>query len=209
MQMKWAKSRCKKENAMRSLSDSALMEKLRDGDMAALEVIYERYRDMVEAAIRRIIPNVSYADVEELTHDIFIALLKATPNFDPTRRLKSWLYGIAVNNAARERRRGSVHRNLLGRHRAETEAFGLHIVDSPSERVESRRDLIQAFNALPKGQHDVMILHAIEGFTGEEIAEILNIKVKTVWTRLHRARKTLSITMTSPKKGRHSRGDLQ
>ena len=209
MQIKCTTFQYQKQIAMRSLSDNELMEMLRNGDMAALEVIYERYRDMVEAAIRRIIPNVSYADVEELTHDIFIALLKATPNFDPTKRLKSWLYGIAVNNAARERRRGWVHRNLLGKHRAETEAFGLHIVDSPSAQVESRRDLIQAFNALPKGQHDVMVLHAIEGFTGEEIAAILNIKVKTVWTRLHRARKTLSTKMYSPKKGRHPRGDLQ
>lgn len=209
MQIKCAESRCRKGIFVHSLSDNELMEKLREGDMTALEVIYERYRDMVEAAIRRVIPNVSYADVEELTHDTFIALVKAAPKFDPTKRLKPWLYGIAVNNAARDRRRGWVHRNLLARHRAESEAFGLHIVDSTPKQMEIRRDLIKAFRALPEGQHDVMVLHAIEGFTGEEIAGILNIKVKTVWTRLHRARKALSLTMGSPKKGTHQRGDRQ
>ena len=76
---------------MCSLSDNALMEQLKAGDMGALEVIYDRYRDMVEAAIRRVIPNVGSADVEELTQDIFIALIKATPTFDLSKRLKPWL----------------------------------------------------------------------------------------------------------------------
>ncbi len=190
---------------MCSLSDNALMEQLKAGDMGALEVIYDRYRDMVEAAIRRVIPNVSSADVEELIHDIFIALIKATPTFDLSKRLKPWLYGISVNKAAGDKRRGGVHRTLLDKHRSETKALGLHIVESPSKQVEIRRDLIQAFTAIPKGQHDVMVLHAVEGFTGEEIADILGIKLKTVWTRLHRARKTLSAKMYSEKKGARSK----
>jgi RNA polymerase sigma-70 factor, ECF subfamily len=188
---------------VRSLSDKALMEQLKAGDMGALEVLYERYRDMVEAAIRRVIPNVSSADVEELTHDVFIALVRATPTFDFFKRLKPWLYGIAVNKAAGDKRRGWVHRNLLDKHRSETEALGLHTVESPFKQVEIRHDLIQAFAALPKEQHDVMILHAVEGFTGEEIADILGIKVKTVWTRLHRARRKLSAKMCPGKKGLH------
>ena len=186
---------------MCSLSDNALMEQLKAGDMGALEVIYDRYRDMVEAAIRRVIPNVGSADVEELTQDIFIALIKATPTFDLSKRLKPWLYGIAVNKAAGDKRRGFIHRSLLDKHRSEAKALQLYIVESPSKQVEIRRDLIQAFRALPKGQHDVMVLHAVEGFTGEEIADILGIEVKTVWTRLHRARKTLSAKMYSGKKG--------
>jgi RNA polymerase sigma-70 factor (ECF subfamily) len=200
-----------KGNAVCSLSDSdkVLMEQLKAGDMTALEVIYKRYRDMVEAAIRRVIPNVSGSDVEELTHDIFVALIDATPNFDLSKRLKPWLYGIAVNKAAGDKRTGWVHRTLLNKHLLETEALGLYRVDSPSKQVEIRRDLIQAFRALSKEQHDVMVLHAVEGFTGEEIAGILNIKVKTVWTRLHRARKTLFVKMYSPKQGVRLKGDLQ
>jgi RNA polymerase sigma-70 factor (ECF subfamily) len=178
------------------------MELLKAGDMGALEVIYERYRDMVEAAVRRAVPKVSPMDVEELIHDIFIALIKETKAFDFTRRLKPWLYGIAVNKALGDKRRGCVHRSLLDKHRVETEALGLAVVESPFRQVEIRRDLIHAFTALPKEQHDAMILHAVEGFTGEEIAEILGIKLKTVWTRLHRARKMLSATMLSAKKGR-------
>ena len=190
-----------KGQPVRSLSDTALMEQLKAGEMDALEVIYERYRDMVEAAIRRVIPKVSSTDVEELTHDAFVALIKATPTFDLSKRLKPWLFGIAVNKAAGRKRRGWVRRTLLDKHRSETEALGLHLVDSPSMQVEIRRDLIEAFKALPAAQHDVMVLHAVEGFTGEEISEILDIKVKTVWTRLHRARKTLMVKMNSQKKG--------
>ena len=186
---------------MCSLSDNTLMEQLKAGDMGALEVIYDRYRDMVAAAIRRVIPNVASADVEELTQDVFIALIKGAPTFDLSKRLKPWLYGIAVNKAAGDKRSGFIHRSLLDRHCIETTALGLHIVESPSKQVEIRRDLIHAFRALSKGQHDVMVLHAVEGFTGEEIANILGVEVKTVWTRLHRARKTLSAKMYSAKKG--------
>ena len=49
----------------------------------------------------------------------------------------------------------------------------------------------RGFSQLAKGQKDVLILHAVEGFTGEEIAQILDIEVNTVWSRLHRARSAL------------------
>ncbi len=192
--------------SMGSLSDNELMDQLKTGDMDALKVIYERYRDMAEAAVRRVIPNISSSDAEALIHDIFVALIKAAPSFDISKRLKPWLYGIALNKAAGDKRRNWLHRNLLEKHHLEIEALGLHIINSPLKHADIRYDLIQAFKSLPKGQHDVMVLHAVEGFTGEEIAEILNINVKTVWTRLHRARKTLSVSMYSSNKAEHPKG---
>jgi RNA polymerase sigma factor (sigma-70 family) len=91
--------------------------------------------------------------------------------------------------------------NLLGRHRAEAVALVPRSANSPSRQVALRRDLIHAFANLPKELHDVMVLYAVEGFKGEEIAKILDIKVNTVWTRLHRARKTLSKKLSAAYKG--------
>lgn len=160
-----------------------------------------RYSTMVKAAVHRVSPRVLPADVEELTQDIFIALLKTAPIFDGTKRLKPWLYGIAVNKAAGFKRTGWLHKMLLGRHQLETEALTPTQVNSPGKQVEIRRDLARAFEMLSREQHEVMILHAVEGFDGEEIAQILGIKVNTVWTRLHRARKTLSENLKASYKG--------
>jgi RNA polymerase sigma factor (sigma-70 family) len=181
--------------------DSDLMERLKSGDMSALEVIYMRYSAMIKTAIHRVSPDVISADVEELTQDIFISLIKSAPSFDQSKKLKPWIYGIAVKKASNIKRTGWLHKTLLGRHRMETEALCPNKVSSPSRQVELRNDLAQAFETLPKEQHEVMILHAVEGFEGEEIAEILGIKVNTVWTRLHRARKTLSENLKAFYKG--------
>jgi RNA polymerase sigma-70 factor (ECF subfamily) len=181
------------------------MERLKKGDMSALEVIYDRYRGMVEAAVRRIVPRITSADLDELLQDTFIALIKSAAVFDRAKRLKPWLYGIAVNKAVGSKRKLWIRRNLLGKHILETEALGMHVVESHSARVELRGDLIRAFSALPREQHDVMFLHVVEGFSGEEIADILGIKVNTVWTRLHRARKALSVAMKADRKGAYGK----
>ena len=83
-----------------TLSDNALMKLLQEGDMDALEEIYMRYGDMVKSVVYRTIPSVDLADVEDLTQDIFMVLLKSANRFDDSKRLKPWLYGIAANKAA-------------------------------------------------------------------------------------------------------------
>ncbi len=185
--------------------DNELMERLKSGDMDALEVIYHRYHGMVESAVRRVIPRITAADLEELLQDTFIAIITSAAAFDQTKRLKPWLYGIAVNKAAGSKRKLWIRGTLLHKHRLETEVLGMHVVESHSRRVELRGDLIRAFSALPKAQHDVMFLHVVEGFSGEEVAAILGIRVNTVWTRLHRARKTLSVAMKADRKGAYGK----
>lgn len=165
-----------------------------------MEEIYVRYGDMVKSVIYRVIPNVISADVDDLAQDIFIALLKSAEQFDGTKRLKPWLYGIAANKAADKRRSRWLHASLLKRH----SDFEQIVRPSTNENTEAKMDLRQqlerAFEMLPKQQHDVMVLHAIEGFKGIEIAQILGIEVNTVWVRLHRARKTLLKTINETTK---------
>ncbi|MBN2340990.1 MAG: RNA polymerase sigma factor [Deltaproteobacteria bacterium] len=185
-----------------SPSDSALMEQLKTGDMSALEEIYMRYKAMVKSAIYRVSPNVIAADAEELTQDIFIALVNAAPQFDSTKRLKPWLYGIAVNKTIDNKRSGWLHTDLLKKRSAEDPPVHPVHTDHLAENIHLRKQLNQAFELLPKEQHDVMVLHAVEGFKGHEIAEILQIEVNTVWTRLHRARKTLSKSLAAASGGR-------
>jgi RNA polymerase sigma-70 factor, ECF subfamily len=183
-----------------TLSDNALMELLQEGDMDALEEIYMRYGDMVKSVVYRTIPSVDLADVEDLTQDIFMALLKSANRFDDSKRLKPWLYGIAANKAADCHRSNCLHATLLNRHNISEQLVHHASNGNVDTTLDLRKQLDLAFEKLPKEQHDVMILHAIEGFKGVEIAQILGIEVNTVWVRLHRARKLLSEHLKLDKK---------
>ncbi|MBN2528411.1 MAG: RNA polymerase sigma factor [Deltaproteobacteria bacterium] len=177
---------------IQSLSDNDLMTLLQRGNMKALEELYVRYGNMVKSVIFRVVPNINAVDVDDLTQEIFIALLKSAGQFDGAKRFKPWLYGIAANKALDNRRTDCLHANLLGRHSESVQAAHKTHCENVDTKMDVRHQLESAFAVLPKEQHDVMILHAVEGFKGAEIAHILGIEINTVWVRLHRARKALS-----------------
>lgn len=88
------------------------------------------------------------------------------------------------------RRQTWLRRHLLQRHAGSPIAIAGAHEDSPAKLTETREDITQALDQLPESQREVLLLHA-EGFSGDEIAELLQIRPKTVWTRLHRARSLL------------------
>ena len=67
----------------------------------------------------------------------------------------------------------------------------------------------KALSRLSPKYRDVLILHAVEGFSGEEIAEILSIRPKTVWSRLHRARNQLQGFMNRQSFGSCSKAEAE
>lgn len=171
-----------------SSSDDKLMVRLQAGDMSALGDIYERYRTMVHIAVGRAVPNIIAADKEELVQDIFIMLSQLASNFDITKPLKPWLYGISYKKAQNFRRKTWLRTKLLERRNKEVITLCQNDHSNATHALETRQTLEQAFAALPPAHYEIMVLHSVEGFKGQEIAQILNIELNTVWTRLHRAR---------------------
>ena len=97
--------------------------------------------------------------------------------------------GIALNLAARRRRRHAVRRFFGLEHAAQLEA-----PTSPHARLETREAeaLVQrALERLAPKKRDVFVLYELEGFSGEEIAEAVGAPLKTVWTRLYHARREI------------------
>ena len=171
--------------------DEQLVAILATGEMYPLAKLYVRYGAMVKEAIRRFAPEISVAEAEEVGQDVFLALAQSAGNYQKNGKFKSWLFGIAVNKARRWRRFTWVRRNLLERHRKDPVGIFAVKGSTPEVDAEIRDELRHAFKVLPAAQREVLVLHAVDGFTGEEIAQILDIKPNTVWTRLHRARKTM------------------
>lgn len=179
-----------------SPSDWELMQRLADGDLRLLEEIYLRYAGMVKAALLRFAPGIPLADIQELSQDVFMALAKTAHRFDANKQLKPWVYGIAVKKAQGFRRSRWLHLQLLRRHYDESAVTRQARQGSPEDSTETRDGVTKAFAKLSAEQREVLILHAVEGFSGDEIAEILRVRPKTVWTRLHRARRKLRESLT-------------
>lgn len=172
--------------------------------MHALGELYARYSGMVQKAVLRTMPYISDADKEELVHDIFLSLLSLLENFDSRRAFRPWLYGVAMKKTQNFKRKSSIRAQLLQQRKSETD---LHLVQPSADvQLEQAQLLERSLSTLPAGQQEVLFLHAVEGFKGEEIADILGIEVNTVWSRLHRARGTLLHLLENEETGRHHNG---
>lgn len=172
------------------LSDGELMNRLGRGDSHALGEIYQRYVGVVRTALTRSAPELPRAQREELTQDVFVALLEQARRYRDEERLRAFLYGISVRKARMWRRQTWLRQHLLLRHQDLPVGMAARPQGGQVESLAARQDVMQALSHLPEAQREVLLLHA-EGFSGEEIADQLHIRPKTVWTRLHRARVAL------------------
>ena len=177
--------------------ETLLIDELREGDMAALAILVEKYKRLVYRVAVQITKN--HEDANDVMQDTFLKVYESIHSFRKDAAFETWLYRIVVNHAAnlvkrRERRRESplsgtsemeIHPDLR---RAADLASNPHL---NLERKERQRWVTQAVNSLPLKQRTVVILHEFEGLTHPEIASILNCSEGTVRSRLHYARHKL------------------
>ncbi len=173
------------------LNDEELMARLATGEIEVLAQLYTRHEQMVRRALRRCAPEISDAYVEDLTQDVFLVLYRKAKSYDSNKKLRSYLYGIATKCAQSWRRNIWRRRELLSQ--ADTAELPVARPSDPPPDLsaELRQVISQALSRLSEEQRHVLLLHAVEGFGGEEISLILGINHQTVRTRLHRARQTL------------------
>jgi RNA polymerase sigma factor (sigma-70 family) len=169
-------------------TDAALVQDIAHGRLAALGVLFERH----EPALRRYLGRlgVSASDADDLVQASSLEVVRAAPRFDPGYAVRSWLFGIATQLVRR-------HRRSL-RRAAERIAIWSGLGREPSARTEPAqpdaadlRRIAGALDALSDKKRAVLVLVTLEGFRGEEVAAMLQIPLKTVWTRLHHARREL------------------
>lgn len=124
------------------------------------------------------------------------------PEFDGGN-LAGWLYRIAQRTARDYRRRVWFRRFLLTKQSHPIEDNLSPQPLNPAELLERREAellLIQILNGMTATRRAAFILFEIEGYSGEEIAELESVPVNTVWTRLHYARKEFSSLIARARK---------
>jgi RNA polymerase sigma-70 factor (ECF subfamily) len=154
------------------------------GDRAALEQLLADNFDFVHAVCRRITANAD--DALDAAQDALIAVVRGISSYDGRSKFTTWLYRVATNASlmllrARRRRPETV----------EMAAEPASSVSGPAERVAARIDVDQALAALPEEYRVVVVLREIHDLEYGEIAEVLDLPVGTVRSRLNRGRAAL------------------
>lgn len=152
------------------------------------DAVYEREFDYVWTTLRRM--GVGESSLPDATHDVFVVVFRRLEDFDPSRPLRPWLFGIAYRVAS--------DRRALAYNRRETPAEipDISVDDSNAEAAldrSQRRALVHdALEKVDEGQRAVLIAHDLEERPMAEIASELNIPVKTAYSRLRLAREALT-----------------
>lgn len=159
------------------------------GDRRAFERLYRAHVDRVFSICVRM--SGSRVRGEELTQDVFVRVWEKLPLFRGESAFSTWLHRVAVNVALNDRK-------VQGRERARVVEPDDHEQDAgaaagsvPAEPVAERLDLEAAIAQLPPGARKVFVLHDVEGFTHEEIAEEMGVTPGGTKSQLHRARMLL------------------
>jgi RNA polymerase sigma-70 factor (ECF subfamily) len=135
---------------------------------------------------------VTERDVEDMAHEVFVAVHRELPKYDRTRPIRPWLFAFCFRIASHYRRK----------HRREALQDVTGDVTDPSDtpdalldRERKRRLVLLALDEIELDRRAVFVLHDIDGFTCEAIADSLEIPLGTVYSRLRRAREDFSAKM--------------
>lgn len=164
----------------------ALIGRAQNGDVDAFELIYNEHSGRVYALCLRLMGGEQSA-ATELMQDVFVRAWKHLGKFRGESAFSSWLHRLAVN-AMLENARGDKRRQARVLPMEDTSQIGAF---APGDSPELRIDLERAIAKLPPGARTAFVLHDIEGFQHQEIAEQLGVAVGTVKAQLHRAHKLL------------------
>jgi RNA polymerase sigma-70 factor (ECF subfamily) len=169
--------------------DSQLILGLQNGNLEALGTLYDRHRGLVFRTALAITGDAEAA--ADLLQEVFLRLHRFASHFDVDRPLEPWLYRMTTNLSYTWVKR---HNRLL----RPLEDVADWIIGSRrdipavrSEINEAWRQVQQAMSSLPLSHRGVVVLYYIDDLSIQEVAEILDIPVGTVKSRLHYSRQAL------------------
>jgi RNA polymerase sigma-70 factor (ECF subfamily) len=177
-------------------TDHQLISRFKEGSSEAMEKIVERYQESIFNFGLRMCGHMQ--DAEDIMQDTFLNAFNGLHSFREETKLKNWLFRIAAHACQRKRRKKKFQPDrelsLESFFPKEGTEARFEIPDPSSDpaqdlmRSELKQVIEEAVYSLPPKYKLVFNLRDMEGFSTEETAEILEISVQSVKTRLHRAR---------------------
>jgi RNA polymerase sigma-70 factor (ECF subfamily) len=160
--------------------DAQLVAACRRGEARAMEMLYHQYKRRVFGMAHRI---VGPSDAEEVAQETFVRVFRGLAAFRGDSQLSTWIYRLTVNAALS-------HLARRGRRQEVSDEILTDVPAAPEpERDPALASRIEAALAqLPAGYRAILVLHDVEGLSHEECAAILECRIGTCKSQLHKAR---------------------
>jgi RNA polymerase sigma-70 factor, ECF subfamily len=177
--------------------DAQLIAEALAGQTAAFGQLVQKYQDRLYHTVVHVVGNAE--DAKDAVQETFVQAFLKLESFHGASAFYTWLYRIAFNVAVTHRRKRGAMRTaeqtaLTDGHLRSSVEGQTPMADAPSERMEREercRQVRHAIAQLPEEHRTVLVLREMDGCCYETIAEILDLPVGTVRSRLHRARMQL------------------
>lgn len=183
-------------------ADALLVERVKNGDMRAFEMLVVKYQRRIERLIARMVRDVDL--VPDIAQETFIRAYRAIPQFRGESAFYTWLYRIAVNTAKKvlvELKRdplvSETTYSALAEEGEETSRVENELSDGATpDAVLASKEVAATVNAaieaLSEDLRQAITLREIEGLSYEEIADVMNCPIGTVRSRIFRAREAIA-----------------
>ena len=179
-------------------SDQELVDRAKNGDLKAFDLLVLKYQRRVFRLISRVIKNNS--EVEDIAQECFIKAFRAIHQFRGDSAFYTWLYRIAVNTAKNYLFSKGKRPIALSELKKSEDSDSFDMLDAVSnENPEGNMAGLQiaeavnkAVKKLPDELSTAVILREIDGLSYEEIAEVMNCPIGTVRSRIFRAREAIA-----------------
>ena len=164
-----------------ALSDDAqLIAACRRGEARAMEMLYHQFKRRVFGMAHRIVGS---NDAEEVAQEVFVRVFRGLASFRGDSALSTWIYRLTVNAALSHLARRGRRQEVSDEHIPEQAA-----TPEPERDPGLASRIEAAMNLLPAGYRAILVLHDVEGLSHEECAAILDCRVGTCKSQLHKAR---------------------
>jgi len=187
------------EDSFSGIETDQLLERLQQGDETAFAEIFDLYKDMVYTLAHKLL--VEKTEAMDVTQEVFINLFRRVGSFRGECTLKTWIYRIALNQAANRnrwwKRMSRDHALSLSLDQFSQENVSFDISSrrpSPARQMfdsEIRDRFTKGLGELSFDQRVAVVLRDVEGLSCEEIAEITGVQIGTVKSRIARGREHL------------------
>lgn len=177
--------------------DRELVRRAQHGDKEAFEILVARHQGRVFAVAGGILRNRE--DVEDIAQQVFLKAYFSLKRFDQRSAFSTWLYKITVNECWDLLRKKKVRPLVFESELSEEQA---HVYQSTEQRpefapdisahLETKQQVDQWLDCLEERDRAMLLLKEVQGFTVEEIADIMGINGNTVKVRLFRARQRIA-----------------
>lgn len=167
--------------------DGKLIKKIKKGNQQAFRILYDRYANYALRTAYAI--TRSRSDAADVVQETFIKVYRNIDTFDLNKAFKPWFYRILINES----------RRFLKKHSRESVTTSsdvlLDYLHQSQNEMKSYENLNIALEYLPENTRTLLILKYLNAFTEKEIADMLELNLSTVKSRLYKARNDLRASL--------------